>query len=54
MAGSSRESFSHSPAALDYGRYQHFAEFLNAEALIDSVPPLASYAVDLFAPRTRR
>lgn len=36
-----------SPSALDSGRYQRFAEFLKAQKLIKSVPPLSSYAVDI-------
>lgn len=39
----------HSPAALDHGRYRRFAGFLAAEGLIADPPPVASYAVDLFA-----
>ncbi len=35
------------PAALDRGRYRRFAAFLQAQGLIDTVPPLESYAVDL-------
>ena len=38
----------HRPAALDHGRYQRFAAFLAARGLIDSQPPVATYAVDLF------
>ncbi len=41
--------FALSPRALDHGRYQRFAEFLKAKGMIKSVPPLASYAVDLDA-----
>jgi putative hydroxymethylpyrimidine transport system substrate-binding protein len=40
--------FAHSPAALDHGRYQRFAAFLENQGLIASPPPVASYAVDLF------
>jgi putative hydroxymethylpyrimidine transport system substrate-binding protein len=39
--------FAHSPAALDARRYERFARFLNEAGLIPSVPPLASYAVEL-------
>jgi len=39
--------FSHTPAALDAGRYRRFAEFLKAKGLIKTVPPLESYAVEL-------
>lgn len=35
------------PAALDQGRYQHFAEFLQAQGMIKEIPPFARYAVDL-------
>lgn len=35
------------PAALDQGRYQRFAEFLQTQGLIKEIPPLARYAVDL-------
>jgi putative hydroxymethylpyrimidine transport system substrate-binding protein len=41
--------FAHSPAALDHGRYQRFAAFLARQGLIESPPPVSSYAVDLFA-----
>jgi putative hydroxymethylpyrimidine transport system substrate-binding protein len=41
--------FAHSPAALDHGRYQRFAAFLERQGLIESPPPVSSYAVDLFA-----
>lgn len=37
--------FSHSPAALDSGRYTRFAEFLKARGLIKSVEPVEKYAV---------
>ena len=40
--------FAKRPAALDAGRYQRFAEFLKEHGLIDTVPPVDSYA---FAPR---
>ncbi|MEX1306295.1 MAG: ABC transporter substrate-binding protein [Rhodovibrionaceae bacterium] len=35
------------PAALDQGRYRRFAEFLVAQGVIESTPPLESYAVEL-------
>jgi putative hydroxymethylpyrimidine transport system substrate-binding protein len=35
------------PAALDRGRYERFAAFLREEGLIDEVPSLDSYAIDL-------
>jgi len=37
--------FAHSPAALDPGRYNRFAEFLKQAGLIESVPPVDSYAI---------
>lgn len=40
--------FAHSPAALDPGRYQRFAAFLEEHGLIANPPAVASYAVDLF------
>jgi putative hydroxymethylpyrimidine transport system substrate-binding protein len=40
--------FAKRPAALDVGRYQRFAEFLKEKGLIDTVPPIDSYAI---APR---
>ena len=40
--------FAHSPAALDHGRYQRFAAFLQSQGLIAQPPTLATYAVDLF------
>ncbi|WP_191061990.1 ABC transporter substrate-binding protein [Geminicoccus harenae] len=43
--------FAHSPAALDHGRYQHFAAFLQEHGLLSETVPLASYAVDLSAGR---
>jgi putative hydroxymethylpyrimidine transport system substrate-binding protein len=43
--------FSQSPAALDHGRYQRFAEFLKAQGLIKAMPPVGSYAVDVNAAR---
>ncbi len=35
------------PAALDRNRYQRFAEFLSARNLIDEIPPLRQYAIEL-------
>jgi putative hydroxymethylpyrimidine transport system substrate-binding protein len=40
--------FAHSPAALDHGRYARFAAFLGQRDLLESPPPVAAYAVDLF------
>jgi putative hydroxymethylpyrimidine transport system substrate-binding protein len=40
--------FAHSPAALDHGRYQRFAAFLQSRGLVTDPPALATYAVDLF------
>jgi len=37
------------PAALDHGRYERFARFLEETGLIAEVPPLETYARDLFA-----
>jgi len=34
------------PAALDSGRYQAFAEFLKRRGMIESIPPVESYAVE--------
>lgn len=36
------------PAALDRGRYHRFAEFMKASGLIETVPPLESYAIEPF------
>jgi len=33
------------PAALDVGRYNRFAEFLKAQGLIDTIPPVKDYAI---------
>jgi putative hydroxymethylpyrimidine transport system substrate-binding protein len=38
--------FAKRPAALDRGRYQRFAEFLKEHGLIDTVPPVDSYAIE--------
>jgi len=35
------------PAALDSGRYQAFAEFLKRRGMIESIPPVESYAVEV-------
>lgn len=37
--------FAKRPAALDEGRYQRFAEFLKEKGLIDTVPPIETYAI---------
>ena len=39
--------FAKDPGELDQGRYLGFASFLKANGLIDAVPPLASFAVQL-------
>ncbi len=39
--------FSKTPAALDSGRYQRFAEFLAGAGLIEKVVPVSSYAVEI-------
>lgn len=39
--------FSHSPAALDHGRYLRFAAFLKQQGLIKKEVPLDSYAIEL-------
>lgn len=39
--------FAHSPAALDTARYERFATFLNRQGLLKTVPPLATYAVEV-------
>ncbi|MCA1939957.1 MAG: ABC transporter substrate-binding protein, partial [Caenispirillum bisanense] len=39
--------FDLTPAALDSGRYQRFAAYLKAQGMIDTVPELSSYAVEL-------
>lgn len=41
--------FAHAPAALDHGRYQRFAAFLQEHGLLDEILPVAGYAVDLNA-----
>lgn len=40
--------FAKRPAALDVGRYDRFAEFMKARGLLDTIPPIDSYAI---APR---
>ncbi len=40
--------FAKRPAALDPGRYDRFAEFMKGKGLIDTIPPIESYAI---APR---
>jgi len=35
------------PAALDTARYRKFANFLKNKKLIDNIPPIGSYAVEL-------
>lgn len=35
------------PAALDHGRYRRFAAFLEARGLIETPPPVETYAVEL-------
>ena len=40
--------FAKRPAALDIGRYDRFAEFMKARGLLDTIPPIDSYAI---APR---
>ncbi|BCP54911.1 ABC transporter ATP-binding protein [Kaistia sp. 32K] len=40
--------FAKRPAALDIGRYDRFGEFMKARGLLDTVPPIDSYAI---APR---
>jgi len=35
------------PAALDRARYNNFAEFLKGRGLIETIPPVESYAVEL-------
>ncbi|CDZ32879.1 ABC transporter substrate-binding protein [Neorhizobium galegae] len=39
--------FAKRPAALDYGRYQRFAAFMQEMGLIKSVPPVADVAVEI-------
>jgi len=35
------------PAALDKGRYERFAEFLKGRAMIETIPPIQSYAAEI-------
>ncbi len=42
------------PAALDEGRYAAFAEFLKAQGLIDTAPPVSTYAIEPGRPRSRQ
>ena len=35
------------PGALDRARYQRFAKFLKTQGLIQRIPPLDSYAIEL-------
>jgi putative hydroxymethylpyrimidine transport system substrate-binding protein len=37
--------FAKRPAALDVGRYQRFAAFLKEKGLIETIPPIESYAI---------
>jgi putative hydroxymethylpyrimidine transport system substrate-binding protein len=39
--------FAHAPGALDPRKYERFAAFMKAQGLIDTVPPLDTYAVTL-------
>lgn len=41
--------FSHSPAALDHGRYARFAAFLKERGLVREPPAVRTYAVDVFS-----
>ncbi|SNB52371.1 putative hydroxymethylpyrimidine transport system substrate-binding protein [Arboricoccus pini] len=42
--------FAPSPAALDWGRYARFADYLKAVGLIKQAAPVPRYAVDLWSP----
>ncbi len=35
------------PSALDTGRYQRFSEFLKGRGMIETIPPVSSYAVEV-------
>jgi len=35
------------PSALDTGRYQRFSEFLKGRGMIETIPPVNSYAVEV-------
>jgi putative hydroxymethylpyrimidine transport system substrate-binding protein len=37
--------FAHAPAALDARKYERFAAFMKDKGLIDTIPPVASYAI---------
>jgi putative hydroxymethylpyrimidine transport system substrate-binding protein len=39
--------FAKRPAALDAGRYERFAAFMKDAGLLDTVPPLATYAIEV-------
>jgi putative hydroxymethylpyrimidine transport system substrate-binding protein len=39
--------FDKRPAAMDNGRYERFAKFLQDKGLVKAMPPVASYAVEL-------
>ena len=39
--------FAKRPAALDAGRYERFAAFMKDKGLLDTLPPLSDYAVEL-------
>ncbi len=39
--------FAKRPAALDAGRYERFAAFMRDKGLLDTLPPLSDYAVEL-------
>jgi len=43
--------FSHSPAAVDHGRYTRFAAFVKEQGLVDELLPRSRYAIDLFDQR---
>ena len=45
------QRFTEAPAALDWGRYENFEQFLKAHGLIKKITPVQDYAVDLWAPR---
>jgi putative hydroxymethylpyrimidine transport system substrate-binding protein len=45
--GDTLPRFALRPAALDEGRYRRFADFLVARGVLDSVPPVETYAVEL-------
>ncbi len=47
MFAATSPRFAKRPAALDQGRYQRFAAFLKEKGLIDTVPPLETYAIEL-------